>query len=245
VNSEAGLSRCRGTDRILLWGAGCGGVPPPARARWASSACDVEICTCQLMLEAELPTLPSRAPSLDGSSPVVIYLYVEDVDATAERALKRGAKFVVPLETHFWANERAGSRIPPGTCGQSQRASRRQRKTNDAIDGRKSCRRIVDRNLRGDVHSEGRCARRGSSSTSRITSKSIGSPAPYTSVSRNVARPVRCGISVAGPFGCRCLNSLTMLPFPHPADRTGCADFPFPALGERLPMTPTGDCASA
>ena len=29
--------------------------------------------------------------------------------------------------------------------------------------------------------------------------------------SRDVARWVRCGLSVAGPFVCRCLNSLTML----------------------------------
>ena len=56
---------------------------------------------------------------------------------------------------------------------------------------------------------------------------------------------VRCGLSVAGPFVCRCLTSLTMLPFPHPAHRTGYADFPLPALGERLTMSPTGDCASA
>lgn len=84
------------------------------------------------------------------------------------------------------------------TAGELQRASRRQRKTNDAIDGRKSCRRKVDRNLRGNVrwsgdqrvesvptlyrYSEGRCARRGSLSTSRITATSIASPAPCTSV---------------------------------------------------------------
>jgi PhnB protein len=57
-----------------------------------------------LMLEAESPTLPSQAPNADGSSPVVIYLYVEDVDATVERALKRGGKLVVPVETHFWGD---------------------------------------------------------------------------------------------------------------------------------------------
>jgi hypothetical protein len=39
-----------------------------------------------LMLEAEWPTLPSRAPNVYGSSPVVIvviYVYVGDVDATS------------------------------------------------------------------------------------------------------------------------------------------------------------------
>ena len=42
--------------------------------------------------------------NIDGSSPVVIYLYVEDVDATVELALKRGAKLVIPVETHFWGD---------------------------------------------------------------------------------------------------------------------------------------------
>jgi hypothetical protein len=37
----------------------------------------------------------------------------------------------------------------------------------------------------------------------------------------------------------------TMLPSSHPAHRTGCADFPLPALGERFTMSPTGDCSSA
>ena len=53
------------------------------------------------------------------------------------------------------------------------------------------------------------------------------------------------GLSVAGPFVCRCLTSFTMLPFPHPAHRTGWADFPLPALGERFTMSPTGDGSSA
>ena len=36
---------------------------------------------------------------------------------------------------------------------------------------------------------------------------------------------VRLGISVSGPFGCRCLTSLAMAPFPHPAHQTGRAVF--------------------
>jgi PhnB protein len=57
-----------------------------------------------LMVEAESPALPSRAPQPDGSSPVVIYVYVEDVDATVERALARGATLVRPIETQFWGD---------------------------------------------------------------------------------------------------------------------------------------------
>ena len=57
-----------------------------------------------LMIEAESPTLPSRAPHGDGSSPVVIYVYVEDVDAAVERALAQGARLVRPVETQFWGD---------------------------------------------------------------------------------------------------------------------------------------------
>ena len=37
---------------------------------------------------------------------------------------------------------------------------------------------------------------------------------------------------VAAPFVWRCLNGSTMASFPHPAHRTGQADFPHPALGQ-------------
>jgi PhnB protein len=67
-----------------------------------------------LMLESEWPTLPSRAPNPDGTSPVVIYLYVEDVDATVERALQRGGKLVVPIETHFWGDRIGWVQDPAG-----------------------------------------------------------------------------------------------------------------------------------
>ena len=67
-----------------------------------------------LMLEAEWPTLPTRAPDRDGSSSVVIYLYVEDVDATIERALQRGGKLVVPVETQFWGDRMGWIQDPEG-----------------------------------------------------------------------------------------------------------------------------------
>jgi len=42
----------------------------------------------------------------------------------------------------------------------------------------------------------------------------------------------RLHISVAASFDWRCLSGSTMAPFPHPAHRTGQADFPHPALGQ-------------
>ena len=57
-----------------------------------------------IMIEAEWPNLPSRAPTLDGSSPVVIFVYVEDVDNAVERAVAGGAKVLVPVENQFWGD---------------------------------------------------------------------------------------------------------------------------------------------
>src|ERR1700687_2271783 len=42
----------------------------------------------------------------------------------------------------------------------------------------------------------------------------------------------RLNMSVAASFDWRCLSGSTMAPFPHPAHRTGQADFPHPALGQ-------------
>ena len=57
-----------------------------------------------IMIEAEWPGASSRAPQLDGSSPVVIYVYVEDVDKTVERAVAGGAKVLIPVENQFWGD---------------------------------------------------------------------------------------------------------------------------------------------
>jgi PhnB protein len=57
-----------------------------------------------IMIEREWPSLPSRVPKLDGSSPVVIYVYVEDVDTTVERALGCGAKILFPVANQFWGD---------------------------------------------------------------------------------------------------------------------------------------------
>jgi PhnB protein len=67
-----------------------------------------------IMIEREWPALPSRAPNPDGSSPVVIFLYVEDVDKTVERAIAHGAQVVVPLQNQFWGDRTAWILDPAG-----------------------------------------------------------------------------------------------------------------------------------
>ena len=67
-----------------------------------------------IMIEGEWPTLTSRAPKPDGSSPVVIYLYVEDVDKTVEQAITRGAQVLVPVQDQFWGDRIAWIMDPAG-----------------------------------------------------------------------------------------------------------------------------------
>lgn len=64
------------------------------------------------MIEAEWPTLASRAPEPDGSSPVVIYVYVEDVDKVVERAVAAGAEVLLPVKDQFWG-DRTGRIVDP------------------------------------------------------------------------------------------------------------------------------------
>ena len=66
---------------------------------------------------------------------------------------------------------------------------------------------------------------------------------PRSSGSRRVEvwrGDVRLSMSVSAPFVWRCLSGSTVAPFPHPAHRTGRADFPHPALGQDL--TPSFAC---
>jgi PhnB protein len=67
-----------------------------------------------LMIEAEWPTLPSRAPLQDGSSPVLIFVYVEDVDQTVEQAVECGAQILMPLQNRFWGDRIAWVMDPAG-----------------------------------------------------------------------------------------------------------------------------------
>jgi len=67
-----------------------------------------------IMVESEWPSLPSRAPTPDGTSPVVIFVYVPDVDQTVARASACGAKVLVPLQNQFWGDRMAWLMDPSG-----------------------------------------------------------------------------------------------------------------------------------
>lgn len=72
----------------------------------------VTIGGAMVLIEGEWPTLASRAPQPDGSSPVVIYVYVEDVDTVVARALSAGARMLLAVKNQFWG-DRTGRIIDP------------------------------------------------------------------------------------------------------------------------------------
>lgn len=67
-----------------------------------------------VMIEAEWPGFPARAPQVDGSSPVGVFVYVEDVDTTVERAVAAGAKILYPVQNQFWGDRMGWIMDPQG-----------------------------------------------------------------------------------------------------------------------------------
>ena len=68
-----------------------------------------------LVAQAEFPgALASRAPAADGSSPVPIFVYVDDVDRAVERAVAAGARIELPPQDQFWGDRTARIIDPSG-----------------------------------------------------------------------------------------------------------------------------------
>jgi PhnB protein len=68
-----------------------------------------------LVVQSEFPDeVASRAPRADGSSPVVMFVYVVDVDQAVERALAMGARVLIPAQNQFWGDRTARIIDPSG-----------------------------------------------------------------------------------------------------------------------------------
>ncbi len=67
-----------------------------------------------IMIEAEWPQVANHAPKPDGSSPVVIYVYVDVVDKTVERAVASGATILSPVQNQFWGDRTGWVMDPAG-----------------------------------------------------------------------------------------------------------------------------------
>src|SRR5262245_33058692 len=72
---------------------------------------ELQIGDSRLMI-AEEQTEFNRAPPSLGGTPVILHLYVDDVDDVAKRAVAAGAKLAIPLADQFYG-DRSGRIVDP------------------------------------------------------------------------------------------------------------------------------------
>ena len=68
----------------------------------------------RIIIQAEFPQFASREPQKDGSSPVVIFVYVENVDRAVEMTLAAGGSVLMPAQDQFWGDRSARIMDPAG-----------------------------------------------------------------------------------------------------------------------------------
>jgi PhnB protein len=66
------------------------------------------------MLADENPEMEIVGPRAVGGTPVTLHLYVEDADATFERAVQAGAKSLRPMEDRFYGDRSGQFEDPYG-----------------------------------------------------------------------------------------------------------------------------------
>jgi len=75
---------------------------------------EIKIGDSCIMLADEHPELQALSPKTIGGSPVSLHVYVEDVDAAVDRAVKAGAKLVRPVADQFYGDRSGGVEDPFG-----------------------------------------------------------------------------------------------------------------------------------
>jgi len=65
---------------------------------------EIKIGDSPIMLADEHPEMGYKSPQAYGGTPVSICLYVPDVDKSAERAIKAGAKVLRPVRDEFYGD---------------------------------------------------------------------------------------------------------------------------------------------
>jgi len=75
---------------------------------------EIQIGNSRLMLADEFPEMGVRGPLSIGGSPILIHLYVEDVDAMAEQAVAAGATLQKPVQDQFYGDRSCSLADPFG-----------------------------------------------------------------------------------------------------------------------------------
>ena len=75
---------------------------------------EINIGGSRIMLADEHPEIQALSPKTIGGSPVSMHVYVEDVDAAVERAVKAGATLIRPIADQFYGDRVGGIEDPFG-----------------------------------------------------------------------------------------------------------------------------------
>jgi len=73
---------------------------------------EIQIGDSTIMLADEFPERNIRGPESLGGTPVMIHLYIDDVDTVAKRAVAAGAKEIRPVQDQFYG-DRSGMFADP------------------------------------------------------------------------------------------------------------------------------------
>jgi len=75
---------------------------------------ELQIGDSRIMLADEHPELQALSPKTIGGSPITLHVYVENSDATVERAVAAGAKLIRPVADQFYGDRTGGVEDPFG-----------------------------------------------------------------------------------------------------------------------------------
>lgn len=75
---------------------------------------ELEIGDSVLMLAEENPQIGANSPQTIGGTPSTLHVYVQDVDATTNKAVKAGAKLVREVKDQFYGDRSGSIRDPFG-----------------------------------------------------------------------------------------------------------------------------------
>jgi len=75
---------------------------------------EVKIGDSVIMLSDEFPEFGSLSPQSVGGSPMGLHIYIENVDAAFDRAVKAGAQVEMPVSDQFWGDRYGKLKDPFG-----------------------------------------------------------------------------------------------------------------------------------
>jgi uncharacterized glyoxalase superfamily protein PhnB len=75
---------------------------------------EVKIGDSVIMLSDEYPEFGSLSPQSVGGSPMGLHIYIENVDAAFDRAVKAGAQVEMPVMDQFWGDRYGKLKDPFG-----------------------------------------------------------------------------------------------------------------------------------